>query len=184
QVSDALLNAEYNRERGHVVKMRWNAWVADDDSSTERIEVMFDNEWPENTSLTLFKTETKVHDSEIASNGVVTHYDVVTDMFVTNLNASSPNFLLDSNTSEIWYESSTSYSQSDGFDSVIGFDIQGNADGYVAVFENQGDVLAVIGITGNANSPENSSNNTNLALFFLFGALAASSIVTYRKPQE
>jgi hypothetical protein len=68
-----------------------------------------------------------------------------------------------------------------GFESVIGFDLFGDADSFVAVVEHDGEVLAVLGISDVVHNSGHQGKNSNSAMIILAGALVLSCILLYRR---
>ncbi len=181
ELSSALSSAEIGREHGYKIGMDWSTWENGIHDKFQRVNILFDYENRENTTLTLFRTETLIHDSEIASNGIVTHHDVVTAMFTVELNGSPLLEYPNDETAEIWYQSHSAYTNSTDFDSVIGFDLYGDADSFIAVIESEGEVLAAIGLSDVVQQPTKVEKNDNSAMILLAGALVFSTLLLYRR---
>lgn len=181
ELSSALSSAEIGRENTHTIGMVWSTWENGIHDNVQRVNILFDSDIPTNSTLTLFRTETLIHDSEIASNGILTHHDVVTAMFTVQLDGEPIQQHPSNDTAEIWYQGNTAYTNSVGFESVIGFDLFGDADSFVAVVEHDGEVLAVLGISDVEESPEGTENGHNSALILLTGALVFSTLLLYRR---
>ncbi len=181
ELSSALSSAEIGRDNIHTIGMSWSTWENGIHDKVQRVHVLFDSDIPLNSTLTLFRTETLIHDSEIASNGILTHHDVVTAMFTVGLNGEPILEYPDNTTAEIWQQSNSPYTNSTDFDSVVGFDLFGDADSFVAIVEHDGEVLAVLGISDLEESPEGVENGHNSALIILIGALVFSTLLLYRR---
>ena len=181
ELSSALSSAEIGRDKIHTIGMSWLTWENGMHDKVQRVHVLFDSDIPLNSTLTLFRTETLIHDSEIASNGILTHHDVVTAMFTVELDGEPILEYPDNTTAEIWFNSHSSYTNSTDFDSVVGFDLYGDVDSFVVVLENEGEVLAVLGISDVDESKKGTENGHNSALIILIGALVFSTLLLYRR---
>ena len=181
ELSSALSSAEIGREHGYEIGMDWSTWENGIHEKFQRVHILFDFENRENTTLTLFRTETLNHDSEIASNGIVTHHDVVTAMFTVELNGNPLLEYPNEDTAEIWHQSYSTYTNSTDFNSVIGFDLYGDADSFIAVIESEGEVLAALGLTDVVQHSTNEEKSANSAIVILASALVFSTLLLYRR---
>ena len=114
--------------------------------------------------------------SEIANNGMDTHHDVATQMITFRENGTISSSFDGGND---WNLTMGTRQDSGGVPTYI-IETSGETDGFVAVIEADGVVRGAIGIYDDGN-PRKAENNRNLAMFFLVGALVASSALISRR---
>jgi len=179
RLENGLLSAESGREDWIGMRMWWDTWGNQPHDDAQQLAIHIEGALPENSSITVFRLENLEMSSEIANNGIDVHHDVATQMIVFDRNGT----VSDSFEGAHGWTVTSGNLYSEGGIPVYLLETHGQVDGFVTVIEADGVVRGVIGISSSEN-PRNVENDSNLALFLLLSALAASTILVSRSGKQ
>ena len=178
-LDNGLRAAEGNRDDWIEMNVWWDTWNNSPHDAIQKLSIHVDGVLPENSSITVFRLEDLEMSSEIAYNGIDVHHDVATQMVAFDRNGTVSDSY---NGTHGWTVSSGNQYSAGGVPVFI-LETYGEVDGFVTVIEADGEVRGVIGMSSGENL-RNVENDDNLALFLLFSALAASTILVSRSSKQ
>jgi hypothetical protein len=168
QLAKKLKSAEARRDHWVGMQMDWDTWRGDE-GERHQLSLMVEDPISENATITIFRLETLTMTTQIANNGIDTHHGVATQMIVLDREGQ---IVKVQNGTQGWDEVQ---SQAESFE----FSTRGEVDTFVAVIEDSGVVLGVLGIS-NTDSAEDSDLMPMLTILLLLSALVCSSVILRR----
>lgn len=168
QLAKKLKSAEARRGHWVGMQMDWDTWL-DGEGTRHQLRLTVEDPISENATITIFRLETLTMTSQIANNGIDTHHGVATQMIVLDRDGQ---IVKVQNGTLGWDEVQ---SQAESFE----FSTRGEVDTFVAVIEDSGVVLGVLGIS-NMDSAEDSDLMPILTILLLLSALVCSSVILRR----
>ena len=174
-LENELRSAEISRSDWIRMHVGWNTW---DNSGTEdvhQLTIDFDQPLSENATVTVFRIQTLQMTSHIANNGLDVHHDVATQMISFNA-AGNVTHSFDG---DFAWSISVQDGTDLGGDSEFRLETSGDADGFVTIIEEFGEVRGVTAIYSEENL-RNAENDTELVWFWPILALVIFSIIIPR----
>ena len=168
QLAKKVKSAEARRGHWVGMQMDWDTWQGNE-GERHQLRLAIGESIPENSTITIFRLETLTVTSEIANKGADTHHDVATQMIVLDTDGGIVRMR---NGTQGWDEARK---QAGAYE----FSTQGEVDTFVAVIEDSGVVLGVLGIS-NTDSAEDSDLMPLLTILLLLSALVCSSVILRR----
>ena len=174
-LENELRSAEISRSDWIRMHVGWNTW---DNSGTEdvhQLTIDFDQPLSENATVTVFRIQTLQMTSHIANNGLDVHHDVATQMISFNA-AGNVTHSFDG---DFAWSISVQDGTDLGGDSEFRLETSGDADGFVTIIEEFGEVRGVTAIYSEENL-RNAENDAKLTWFWPILALVSFSIFISR----
>jgi hypothetical protein len=166
RLAGAVMSAELDRDAWQEMRLEWNTHSTGD---VIRVDA---GPWTENASITLHLKQQRSMDSEIASNGIDEHEDVLTGQI--RINASAFEYVGDAGYEVTW-------EALDREESETGYVVHGTDKiwGVVAVLTVDGEIRSVVGL-----QYEDGADPVDFlslgAILFLFSALVLSTVILRR----
>ena len=149
-LENELRSAEISRSDWIRMHVGWNTWDNPGTEDVHQLTIDFDQPLSENATVTVFRIQTLQMTSDIANNGLDVHHDVATQMISFNATGN----VTHSFDGDFAWSISVQDGTDLGGDSEFRLETSGDADGFVTIIEEFGEVRGVTAIYSEENSPK------------------------------
>ena len=157
------------------MRVGWDTWNNQGNDDIHQITIDFDESLSGNATVTVFRIQTMQMTSEIANNGIDVHHDVATQMISFNASGN----VTDSFDGGFGWSIPEKNGSHLGWHSEFRLETSGDADGFVTIIEEFGEVRGVTAIYSE-EIPRNTENYSKLAWFWPILALVIFSMLISR----
>ena len=174
-LENELRSAEISRSDWIRMRVGWDTWNNQGNDDIHQLTIDFDESLSGNATVTVFRIQTMQMTSEIANNGIDVHHDVATQMISFNASGN----VTDSFDGGFGWSIPEQNGSHLGWHSEFRLETSGDADGFVTVIEEFGEVRGVTAIYSE-EIPRNTENYSKLAWFWPVLALVIFSTLISR----